>query len=56
MPKKLEVKEGIEPIKPVVVVPVISEKEKLLILHKQLKDLKVNRLSELEGLIARAEG
>ena len=53
MPKKLEVKEeiGIHTD-----APVQTEKESLLALHKQLKDLKVNRLSELEGLIARAEG
>jgi len=52
MPKKLEIKEEVEPI---VVAPIISEKEKLLALHKQLMDLGVNRISQLENLIARAE-
>ena len=52
MPKKLEVKEEVS----IPETRVQTEKEKLLALHKQLKDLKVNRLSELEGLIARAEG
>ena len=33
----------------------ISEKETLLALHKQLTDLGVNRISQLENLIARAE-
>ena len=33
----------------------ISEKETLLALHKQLIDLGVNRISQLENLIARAE-
>ena len=36
--------------------PVVSEKERLLNLLKELQDLKVNRVSELENLIARAEG
>ena len=34
---------------------VFSEKQKLLALYQELKNLKVNRISELEGLIARAE-
>ena len=36
--------------------PVQTEKEKLQALHKQLTDLGVNRISQLENLISRAEG
>ena len=54
MPKKLEVNE-VDEVKSAVAVPVISEKEKLQALHKQLTDLGVNRISQLENLIARAE-
>ena len=32
-----------------------SEKERLLELHKTLKDLSINSISDLENLIARAE-
>ena len=35
--------------------PVQTEKEKLQALHKQLTDLGVNRISQLENLIAKAE-
>ena len=35
--------------------PVQTEKEKLQALHKQLTDLGVNRISQLENLISRAE-
>ena len=33
----------------------VSEKEKLLALRKQLADLRVNSISDLDGLISRAE-
>jgi hypothetical protein len=33
----------------------ISRKEELLALYKQLKDLGINSISDLENLIARAE-
>ena len=59
MPKK---KNGVGPrevnteeVKPVVVAPVISEKERLQILRKQLSDLRVNSVSDLDNLIAKAE-
>ena len=56
MPKK---KNGFSPIEEeeenFVDAPVQTEKEKLQALHKQLTDLGVNRISQLENLIARAE-
>lgn len=33
----------------------VSEKERLLALRKQLTDLRVNSVSDLDGLISRAE-
>jgi len=54
MPKKLKVKEEVEE-KVATDTPVQTEKEKLQALHKQLTDLRVSRISQLENLIARAE-
>ena len=45
----------VEEITPVVVRPVISEKEKLQFLYQQLKDLKVHSIGDLEVLISRTE-
>ena len=53
MPKKLEVKEDITSDAPVVIQ--LSEKERLQILRKQLADLRVNSISDLDNLIAKAE-
>ena len=44
-----EIEEAEMPVRP------MSEKQRLLALHKTLTDLKVNRMSELENLIAKAE-
>lgn len=35
--------------------PIVSEKEVLYMLHDELKKRKITRMSDLEGLIARAE-
>jgi len=56
MPKKLEVKDELIANDFVdMAAPIQTEKEKLLALHKQLTDLGVNRISQLENLIAKAE-
>ena len=56
MPKKPKIEEEEEEEEDFEVhTPVQTEKEKLQALHKQLTDLGVNRISQLENLISRAE-
>ena len=57
MPKKKyrTIREPEEVSTPEISTPKVSEKERLLALHKVLTDLGVNRISQLENLIARAE-
>lgn len=56
MAKKVKEEAGEEPKTPKVETNVEkSEKQKLLELYQTLKDLNVRSISDLEGLIARAE-